>query len=73
MFKPFVERCLEGSAKPSEIDTWVDAWHECAADSEGLTLDQYLGFTEREGAIWARYSMKLDEILERRRHQRQPA
>jgi len=73
MFKTFVERCLEGTAQPGDIDDWVDAWHESAPGSEDLTLDEYLGFTPEEGAIWARYGSRLGEILENRRRNRQPA
>jgi len=73
MFKTFVERCLEGTAQPDDVDDWVDAWHESARGSEDLTLDEYLGFTPEEGAIWARYPRRLGEILENRRQNRQPA
>ena len=73
MFKPFVDRCLAGEVEPSDIDDWVTAWHESAPGSEDLTLDEYLGFTPEEGAIWARYGSRLGEILENRRQNRQPA
>ena len=53
MFKTFVERCLEGTAQPDDVDDWVTAWHNSEPGSEDLTLYEYLGFTPEEGAIWA--------------------
>ena len=73
MFKTFVERCLEGTAEPDDVDDWVTAWHNSEPGSEDLTLYEYLGFTPEEGAIWARYGSRLGEILENRRRNRQPA
>ncbi|MDP8932369.1 MAG: hypothetical protein M3O70_28420 [Actinomycetota bacterium] len=72
----FVSACLSGSALLEDVDDWVDAWHE---STTAQNLDDYLGFTEDEGALWAerpealrfivaahRYSTPVATILESR-------
>ena len=73
MFKTFVERCLEGTAQPGDIDDWVTAWHNSEPGSEQMSLYEYLGFTEVEGRMWSRDARALVPILENRRQNRQPA
>ena len=71
MSKTFIDACLAGTARPEEIDDWVDAWHDAAPGSEDRTLDQYLGFTDEEGRLWARKPSSLWAILEDRKSARQ--
>lgn len=67
MFKNFIDSCLDGDAKPADVDNWVSNWHDNAPESQELTLDEYLGLTPEEGAVWARYPSRLEEILAERR------
>lgn len=71
MFKTYVDACLDGDARPDDVDDWVDAWHDDAPGSENLSLDAFLGFTSEEYARWARDGSALQEILDHRRSQRQ--
>lgn len=73
MFKPFVDRCLAGEARLNDIDDWVTAWHNSKPGSAGMSLYEYLGFTEVEGRMWSRDARALVPILEGRRHRQQPA
>lgn len=73
MFKNFVDSCLDGDAKPSDVDDWVSNWHDDVPESRDLSLDDFLGFTPEEGALWARYPSRLEEILAGRRAERRPA
>lgn len=62
----FVDACLAGNALLDEIDDWVDQWHDLD-DSDTRSLDEYLGFTPSEGALWARDASALRYIVAGRR------
>lgn len=49
--KTFLQRCLEGTAQPSEIHDAVEVYH--AGDGNG-TLREYLGFDPYEYEAWGR-------------------
>lgn len=70
MFKTYVDACLDGDARPDDVDDCVDAWHDDAPGSENLSLAEFLGFTSEEYARWARDGAALQEILDHRRSQR---
>lgn len=59
--KSFVSACLSGEALLDDIDDWVDRWHEMTDD--GRTLDDFLGFTSREGSLWAEQPSALRYIV----------
>jgi len=63
--RTFVEVCLDGDALLSDIDEYVDRWHEgnCAGP-----LWQFLGFTENEYAVWVERPETLRYILFAHRH-----
>src|SRR6478609_2243589 len=65
MSQTFVGACLAGSAFLEDVDDWVDGWHE--SDSEA-SLDEYLGFTESEGALWAERPESLRFIVAAHRY-----
>ena len=46
----FVSACLSGSALLDDVDQWVADWHESDSD---CSLDDFLGFSAGEGALWA--------------------
>lgn len=56
----FVQMCLRGRAAPSDIDDWIDRWHEA---TEPDTLAEFLGFTSVEYARWVAHPEALGEIL----------
>lgn len=56
----FLSACLAGTARPDDVDDWVDAWHE---SDTALTLAEYLGFTTDEYAAWFRNPNALTAIL----------
>ncbi|MGY0388185.1 hypothetical protein ACWZJV_14550 [Nocardioides sp. WG-D5] len=62
----FVDACLSGDALLEDVDDWVDQWHEADVDA---TLDEYLGFTDDEGALWAEKPQALRFIVAAHRHQ----
>ena len=64
--RTFVTACLAGEAKAGDIDDWVQAWHD---SDDGMSLDEYLGFTETDGALWAEHPEFLTTIIESHRTQ----
>jgi hypothetical protein len=56
----FMGKCLAGEASPSDIDDFVDQWHE--GSGEG-SLRAFLGFTKEEYALWVEQPQSLDIIL----------
>ncbi|UQE73877.1 hypothetical protein MYK68_14170 [Gordonia sp. PP30] len=61
----FVDACLANQARPTDIDDWVDRWH----DGEGpeLSLDDFLGFTADEAQRALRATSTVEAIIESRR------
>lgn len=57
----YVDACLTGNALLDEIDDWVDEWHDDSAGSR--SLDEFLGFTEEEGKLWAEKPSALRFII----------
>ncbi len=58
----FVKDYLNGKASPSDIDVYVERWHEGTASD--LDLPEYLGLSKEEYSEWATHPSKLEEILE---------
>jgi hypothetical protein len=61
--RTFLSACLSGDAFLSDIDDWVQAWHQGTAGQNINDLDEFLGFTEEEGAIWAERPESLRFIV----------
>lgn len=61
----FVDACLSGHALLDDVDDWVDRWHDVPDDDAvaDLTLDEFLGFTSEEGALWAEKPESLRFIV----------
>lgn len=57
----FVDKCLAGDADLNEIDDFVEAWHGGAG--EGLELDEFLGMTLDEYALWVERPSALPAIV----------
>ncbi len=56
----FVQMCVQGQATPSEIDDWVDRWHEGA---EHDSLADFLGMSSAEYARWVAHPESLADII----------
>jgi hypothetical protein len=52
----FVDACIRGIASLSDIDDWVDRWHDTDFQGEAPSLFEYLGFTPDEGKLWVENS-----------------
>ena len=57
----FVDACLAGTARVDEVDDWIEVWHH--ADTP-LSLDDFLGLTPEEGALFASDPSVLEEIVD---------
>jgi hypothetical protein len=64
----YLDKVLEGSAVWTDIDDYVDAWHEGASDQ---SLHDYLGFSWPEYALWVEQPRAL-RIIIAARVQKQP-
>lgn len=70
--KTFIDLCLEGDADLTEIDDYVEAWHNSDEDIEihtflGMTLEEYFLWVENPNAIRMilfakRYDFDIDAI-----------
>ena len=63
----FVDACLRGVASLSDIDDWVDRWHETDFQGEAPSLFEYLGFTPDEGKLWVENPAALSAIVDAHR------
>ncbi|WP_457095192.1 hypothetical protein [Mycobacteroides abscessus] len=61
--KTFVDACLSGEALASDIDDWVDSWHDTEFVGNAPSLDEYLGFTPDEGRLWVEKPRSLGAII----------
>jgi hypothetical protein len=59
----FVDACLQGKAFLSDIDDWVEKWHEAEFSGYEPTLDEYLGFTSDEGKLWVEKPASIGAII----------
>jgi len=62
--KTFVDLYLEGEVEASAIDDFIDQWHE--GDSTA-PIEEFLGFTPGEYALWVEKPWKLQSILSARK------
>lgn len=61
----FVVACLSGRALLTDIDDWVQAWHESTSPD---SLDEYLGLSHEEGKLFAERPEALRFIMAARRN-----
>ncbi|MDQ7908695.1 hypothetical protein RB614_29595 [Phytohabitans sp. ZYX-F-186] len=59
--RTFVDACLAGEALLSEIDSFVEAWHE--DDSVTCELPEYLGMSSDDYRLWVERPESLRFIL----------
>ena len=63
MSETFIDVVLHGDALWTEVDDWVDRWHEDPADTE---LHDFLGMTPDEYTLWVEQPSALRLILRAR-------
>ena len=56
----FIELVLEGEAFDTEIDDFVESWHQ---SNSKLSLAEFLGFTDQEYAAWVAQPKSLESII----------
>ena len=61
--KGFIQLCVEGKAKPENINEWIDKWHEPLV-AIPLSLHTYLGMTWEEYSRWVADASILPAIIE---------
>jgi hypothetical protein len=64
-FKNFIDKCLDGEAKPEDIDDYVEEWHDGNSD---LELNEFLGMTFKEYGLWLLDDSELSSIIKSRKH-----
>lgn len=57
----FLELCLDGKARPEDIDDFVSQWHDAETEK---SVSSYLGLTKAEYALWMRNSDSIHIIVE---------
>ena len=61
----FISACLAGNAFAEEIDDFVDAWHD---GNDSRDLNEYLGMTKEEYAVWVERPETLQYIIFAHKH-----
>lgn len=62
----FIDRCLNGTAMPDQIDDHVAQWHDGEIGS-GLELRELLGMDRHEYAMWLQDAEAIHKIIAMRR------
>jgi len=65
----FIDLCIKGEASPEDVDDYIDQWHTNCED--GVSLHAFLGLSWNEYIRFAEDSEILEEIIERRRAQKE--
>lgn len=60
----FIQNCINGDALLSEIDDYIDLWHESDTD---LSLHEFLGMTKEEYALFVDDEQYLATIVTARK------
>ncbi len=58
--RTFVDCVLSGDARDTDIDDFIDQW---TASRNGGSLASFLGFTDKEYALWVEEPEALQRIL----------
>ena len=59
----FVDACIAGRALATDVDDWVDNWHDTEFAGPVPSLDEFLGFTPDEGRLWVEKPRALAAII----------
>ena len=60
----FIQECLSGTARYTDIDAYIERWHRCNSDK---AIHDFLGLTLREYSLWVEQPEVLPEIVTARR------
>ena len=60
----FIQEYLSGAARPTDIDGYVERWHQCNSDK---SIHDFLGLTLYEYSLWVENPEILSEIVAARR------
>ena len=60
----FIQECLSGTAKLTDIDTYIERWHQCNSDKP---IHDFLGLTMYEYSQWIDKPDVLSKIVTARR------
>lgn len=58
--KNFISECLQGRALATDIDDYIDSWHEGETTD---ALPAFLGMSEQEYAVWVERPSALKLII----------
>jgi len=56
----FIALCLQGKTLPTEIDDYIDSWHE---NDSSKPLHDFLGMTWKEYSLWVSNPDFLSHII----------
>ena len=56
----FIQECLSGAARLTDIDTYIERWHQCDSDK---SIHDFLGLTLPEYSLWVEYPDALSRIV----------
>lgn len=66
----FLKKCLEGTAKLSELGDYVERWHD--ENNGDMSLREFLGLTEAEYSAWGKNGDDIfEEFLSARKERRE--
>ena len=60
----FIQERLSGTARLTDIDTYIERWHQCNSDK---SIHDFLGLTLYEYSLWVENPDILSEIVAARR------
>jgi hypothetical protein len=72
--RTFIEACLVGEALISDVDDWVDRWHDenGAPDGNPQSISEFLGLNPKEYALWVERPESLRFALAARKGRFEP-
>ena len=56
----FIDKCIIGTASPSELDDYIDLWHLSVVDD---SFYEFLGLTKEECKLWITLKLTIEEII----------
>ncbi len=56
----FIQECLSGTARLTDIDTYIEQWHQCNSDN---SIQDFLGLTMHEYSLWVVNPEVLSKIV----------
>lgn len=59
----FIERCRAGTARPEDIDDFIDQWHK---NPGTVSLYTFLGMTKGEYTLWISSGCCLSQLVKAR-------